>query len=103
MISGHRSEIGKEKTVDKSTSQESTALMPVGEKAMSIYHQLIQAIVSQSEDVGTAFAEEARKIHYNEAPERPIRGEASADEFDALRDEGINVLHLPLLTDKDLN
>jgi hypothetical protein len=37
------------------------------------------------------FAEEARKIHYLEAPERSIRGEASAEEYEALREEGIEV------------
>ncbi len=77
--------------------------MPVGAQAMAIYRQLIDAIAKQSEDVGTSFAEEARKIHYNEAPERPIRGEATVDECEALRDEGINVLQLPLLKDEDLN
>lgn len=77
--------------------------MPVGAQAMEIYRQLVQAIVSQSEDVGTSFAEEARKIHYNEAPERPIRGDATTDECDALRDEGINVMYLPKQNDKDLN
>ena len=81
----------------------STALMPVGTQAMALYRQLVQTIVSNSEDVGNAFAEEARKIHYNEAPERPIRGQASPDECDALRDEGIQVLHLPAVKEEDLN
>ena len=81
----------------------STALMPVGAQAMSLYRQLIQTIVSNSEDVGTAFADEARKIHYNEAPERPIRGKATPDECDALRDEGIQILHLPEMKEEDLN
>lgn len=73
----------------------STALMPVGVQAMALYRQLVQAIVANSEDVGHSFAEEARKIHYNEAPERAIRGLATADECDALRDEGIQILNLP--------
>ena len=55
------------------------------------------------EDVGQAFAEEARKIHYNEAPERPIRGVASADECDELRDEGIQILHLLPFKDGEVN
>ena len=46
--------------------------MPVGEHATALYRQLIQTIVSHSEDVGHSFADEARKIHYNEAPQRPI-------------------------------
>lgn len=70
--------------------------MPVGTQAMALYRQLIQTIASHSEDVGQSFAEEARKIHYNEAPQRPIRGQASEDECDALRDEGIQVLNLAM-------
>lgn len=70
--------------------------MPVGEHATALYRQLIQTIVSHSEDVGHSFADEARRIHYNEAPQRPIRGQASEDECDALRDEGIQILSLPV-------
>jgi len=81
----------------------STALMPVGVQAMALYRQLIQTIVDHSEDVGQSFAEEARKIHYNEAPERSIRGQATVDECDALRDEGIQILHLPAAKEEDLN
>jgi hypothetical protein len=58
--------------------------------------KLISHIVENTEDVGRAFAEEARKIHYKEAPERRIRGSASPQEIDALRDEGIEVVALPL-------
>jgi hypothetical protein len=58
--------------------------------------KVVEHIISQTEDVGTAFPEEARKIHYREAPERRIRGTASRDEVDALRDEGIEVVALPV-------
>ncbi len=44
----------------------------------------------------SAVPEEARKIHYNEAPERAIRGEATPDECDELREEGIQILNLPV-------
>ena len=58
--------------------------------------KLISHIVESTEDVGRAFPEEARKIHYKEAPERQIRGTASPQEVDALRDEGIDVIPLPV-------
>lgn len=58
--------------------------------------KLISQIVENTEDVGRAFAEEARKIHYKEAPERQIRGTAAPDEVDALREEGIDVVALPV-------
>jgi hypothetical protein len=45
--------------------------------------------------VGPGFAEEARKIHYGETPERQIYGEASQREAQELVDEGIDVALLP--------
>lgn len=66
--------------------------------------QAIQALIRHSEDVGSQFAEEARKIHYQEAPLRAIRGQASAEEFEELRDEGIDIIALPNLPlDEELN
>jgi len=56
----------------------------------------IRHVLANTEDVGERFADEARRIHYGEAKERGIRGQASADERDALRDEGIEVMPLPL-------
>lgn len=81
----------------------SSAMMPAGTQVMALYRQLIQAMAAESENVGTAFADEARKIHYNEAPERAIRGEATEEECEALRDEGIPVLRLPAIKEEDLN
>jgi hypothetical protein len=58
--------------------------------------KLIEHIVATTEDVGTAFPEEARKIHYREAPERHIRGTASQKDVEALTEEGIEVAALPI-------
>jgi hypothetical protein len=58
--------------------------------------KLIDHIIENTEDVGAAFPEEARKIHYREAPERHIRGIASQDEVDALTEEGVEVAALPV-------
>jgi len=58
--------------------------------------KLISHIVENTEDVGRAFAEEARKIHYQEAPERHIRGTALPQEVESLREEGIDVVALPV-------
>ncbi|HKO88662.1 MAG TPA: DUF1178 family protein [Burkholderiales bacterium] len=57
---------------------------------------VLEAAFKSSEDVGIAFAEEARRIHYDEAPKRSIRGIATPKENAALREEGIEVLSLPL-------
>ena len=50
--------------------------------------------------VGERFPEEARKIHYGEAPERGIYGEASGKEVKSLIDEGVQVAPVPGLEKK---
>ncbi len=52
--------------------------------------------MSTTEDVGERFPEEARRIHYGEVEERGIRGRATREDADALREEGIEVMALPL-------
>jgi hypothetical protein len=61
----------------------------------------LREIVKNTENVGTRFPEEARKIHYEEVPGRPIRGQASKDEADALREEGIEFTPLPPFLTRD--
>lgn len=58
--------------------------------------RMIEHLIANTEDVGNEFPEEARKIHYQEAPERKFRGNASREEVDELRDEGIEVVALPV-------
>jgi hypothetical protein len=58
--------------------------------------QAVKHVLAHTEDVGTGFAEEARKIHYGEAKERHIRGQASLEETQSLIEEGIEVMPLPL-------
>ena len=54
-------------------------------------------IESTCDYVGDRFAEEARAIHYGEVEERGIYGEATADEAEALADEGVEVARIPWL------
>jgi hypothetical protein len=58
--------------------------------------KFMRSLVDGSEDVGERFAAEARAIHYGESPERSIRGRATADERQALAEEGIETLSLPM-------
>jgi hypothetical protein len=58
--------------------------------------RMIEKVLEHTEDVGSAFPEEARKIHYQETPERRIRGTASRDDVESLKDEGIEVVALPI-------
>ena len=55
----------------------------------------LRDIVRQTENVGRRFPEEARRIHYDETPPRPIRGQASSEEAEALREEGIDFASVP--------
>ena len=56
----------------------------------------VRQVMNNTEDVGDRFPEEARRIHYGEAQERGIRGRASQEDAQALRDEGIEVSALPV-------
>ncbi len=56
----------------------------------------VRELVARTEDVGPRFAEEARRIHYGETEQRPIRGQATPEEREALRDEGIETVAIPL-------
>ena len=58
--------------------------------------QAVQHVIKHTDDVGPHFAEEARRMHYGEIQERPIRGQATPVEAQSLRDEGIEVAALPL-------
>jgi hypothetical protein len=60
-----------------------------------VFNKLLAEVEAKAEYVGPDFAEEARKIHYDEAPSRGIYGEASPDDVAALIDEGIPVMPLP--------
>ena len=53
------------------------------------------------ENVGTRFPEEARRIHYGEAEEREIYGQATPAEAQELHDEGVPVRPLPDLPELD--
>jgi len=61
----------------------------------------LREIVRATENVGPRFPEEARRIHYDEAPARAIRGQASPDEAAALREEGIDFASLPPFLTED--
>jgi hypothetical protein len=58
--------------------------------------QMVRQVMAHTEDVGPRFAEEARKMHYGEKQERSIRGQATREETEALIEEGIDVVPLPL-------
>lgn len=81
------------------TRNSAPASEPAAASQVTLQSQWLRAVrhvMATTEDVGERFAEEARRIHYGEVEERGIRGRASHDEAEALREEGIEVAALPL-------
>ena len=56
----------------------------------------LREVLAKTENVGERFAEEARRIHYQEAPARSIRGVTTPEDAKALIDEGIEVVPLSI-------
>lgn len=69
---------------------------PSAQQLHALWARVARYIRENTEDVGDRFAEEARRIHYAEAPERAIRGTATREETRELSDEGIEVLAFPM-------
>jgi hypothetical protein len=64
--------------------------------AASRFVEALADLMRNTEDVGTRFAEEARRIHYGETEQKAIRGQTTPEERAALADEGIEVFTLPV-------
>jgi hypothetical protein len=65
--------------------------------AQTAFYQHLRQMLDRSDDVGEHFAEEARRIHYKETPERQIHGVATREETAELLEEGVAVLPLPFV------
>jgi hypothetical protein len=68
----------------------------VAQAAAAAMFDRLRQMIATTENVGPRFAEEARRIHYQEQPARPIRGTATDRERRELHDEGIATLTIPL-------
>ena len=81
--------------------QASAALPPAADRKMqeliSEMRALQTKIREECRDVGNDFAEEARKIHYGEIEPEGIYGQATAEEREALDEEGIEIMDMPWL------
>ncbi|MEP2736350.1 MAG: DUF1178 family protein [Erythrobacter sp.] len=75
------------------------------QKALTALAKAQDKALKDSTWVGDKFAEASRAMHYGEADEKPIHGKASAEEAEALSDEGIAVapLPFPIAPPEDLN
>jgi hypothetical protein len=68
-----------------------------GHAEQAAFLKALRRVMANTEDVGSQFAEQARRMHYGELEARSIRGQASAREAVELIEEGIDVMPLPLL------
>jgi hypothetical protein len=80
-------------TMNKQAAERISAQREMAE----ILRRIRSEVEAKAEYVGDRFAEEARKIHYDETPARGIYGEATVADAQALADEGIEVMPLPML------
>ncbi|HEX4985481.1 MAG TPA: DUF1178 family protein [Burkholderiales bacterium] len=64
--------------------------------AQELKRKFVEHVLNSTEDVGPRFAEEARRIFYKEVPARAIRGTASGQEVRELKEEGVDVMAIPV-------
>jgi hypothetical protein len=70
---------------------------PRAQAMLQVMREYRAHVEKTAENVGENFAEEARKIHYNEKQARGIYGHATPVEAAELMEEGIDVHPLPML------
>ncbi len=71
------------------------------DQVRAVLHKLRTEVEKNCDYVGADFAEEARKIHFGEAPARGIYGESTEEEAEALAEEGIDIAQIPWLPRAD--
>jgi hypothetical protein len=69
-------------------------------KMVSELKEMAQKVRENADYVGNDFAEEARKIHFGEAKQRGIYGEATGEEVKSLLDDGVDVMPLPVFPEE---
>jgi hypothetical protein len=82
--------------------EEKVQLAAVDPRQQALYQamrELRKKVVENSDYVGDKFAEEARKIHYQESEPRGIYGEATREEAEKLAEEGVEFAPLPPVPD----
>lgn len=89
-------------TARKQDEMRNLAMDAAQKAALAKVKETLAEIRSKNEDVGERFPEEARKIHYGEADQRGIIGQASLEDAKALIEEGIDIAPLPVIPD-DVN
>ncbi|MES2631777.1 MAG: DUF1178 family protein [Pseudomonadota bacterium] len=95
MLSAPRLNLGASQPADTGSARHQVATTPDAQMQVA-WMQMVKQVLANTEDVGERFPEEARRIHYGEVQVRGIRGQASREETEALMEEGIGVVPLPI-------
>lgn len=96
MLSAPRLNFGAVSNESAPASQQQQVVAAPDQTMQAAWMKMVRHVMANTEDVGSRFPEEARRMHYGETGERGIRGQASPDETQALLEEGIGVLPLPI-------
>lgn len=73
---------------------------PEAAKFREMLREYRRQVMTEADYVGDRFAEEARKIHFEEAGARGIYGEATREEVMGLLEDGVDFLPLPDLPEE---
>ncbi len=84
----------------KGNKTDLSAPMSDAEESMT---KLRKEVEDKSDYVGKNFADEARKMHLGDAPERAIWGETKLDDAKKLIDDGVPVMPLPFVPKRKTN
>ena len=87
-------EVGKAPIAPRVSRSDGAA--PEAKDAIAALAAVQSGLLSNSEWVGADLPETARAMHLGEMEQRPVHGQASADEARSLIDEGVSILPLPL-------
>ena len=77
------------------------AAVAMPDQVRAMLQKLRSEVEAKCENVGPRFAEEARAIHHGETEARGIYGETTAEQAEALADEGIEVARIPWVPRSD--
>jgi hypothetical protein len=78
---------------------EMAALPPEAHAMREMIRAFRKHVESTADNVGSNFADEARKMHFGEIEHRAIYGSATPDEVKELREDGVEAHPLPALPD----
>jgi hypothetical protein len=103
---GRRAAAPAEPVVTKVPDAEAALPAPVAgavlpDQVRAMLQKLRAEVEKTCEHVGTRFAEEARAIHAGESVSRPIYGETTPEQAEALAEDGIEIARIPWIPRAD--